>query len=107
METTTGMSAEPIAATMCMPNNRAMAVMISSGVRPAGWGAFMNQTMSGTQANTASRFSTWRPGSNSGLLPQIPCNLAKAATEPVKVSAPMTTPAQISNSWMTRSKPEV
>ena len=34
METTTGMSAPPMAITMWMPNSRATAVMMSSGTSP-------------------------------------------------------------------------
>jgi hypothetical protein len=39
---------------------------------------------------------TWRPGSVIGLPDMRPDSLAKAITEPVKVTAPMATPSDIS-----------
>ena len=38
----------------------------------------------------------WRCGSNIGAPDMVPCNLAKAITEPEKVIAPMATPSDIS-----------
>ena len=87
------MSAPPMASTMCTPNNNASASMMSSGVSPSAVeGAAVNATPSQMAAASSAAFSQWRAGNSSGALVMMPCNLPNALTEPVKVTAPMSTP---------------
>ncbi|MCY1558280.1 hypothetical protein D9M68_952010 [compost metagenome] len=93
METTTGMSAPPIAMTMCTPNSSAIAVMTTSAVIPApGSAAFRNCLPNQITTSSAARLSQWRPGSSTGLPPILPLSLPKAIREPLNVIAPIRMP---------------
>ena len=66
---------------------------MSSGTR---LGAATNHTDTTRPASTTTRLSRWRRGSMSGALFIRAESLAQATTDPVKVTAPMKTPAAIS-----------
>jgi hypothetical protein len=93
MDTTTGMSAPPMAITMCTPKSSAMTVMMMSGVMPAATSfACMNSAPNQITTSSATRLSQWRAGSSSGLPPILPLSLPNAMSEPEKVTAPMRMP---------------
>ena len=106
METTTGMSAPPIAITMCTPNTPATAVMISIDESPPWSGAPTKRVPSRTMASSRAPFSQWRAGRSKGLPPSVPRSLPYATSDPVKVTMPTNTPRKISISWMVASTPE-
>ena len=85
IDTTTGMSAPPIAMTMWMPKSSATAVITASGISPppAADSTTNRQPNHSTTASIA-RFSQCRPGSVSGLPPMLPLNLPNAMIEPEK-----------------------
>ena len=89
IDTTTGMSAPPMAATRWMPSSSDRIVARASGMIEC---VATNHTPSSTSANTMPRFSQWRPGSVSGFEAKRPLSLPQATIEPVKVTAPMNTP---------------
>jgi hypothetical protein len=93
MDTTTGMSAPPMAITMWMPNSSEITVMTISGVMPA-WmpGASTNSRPNQMTTSSPARLSQCRAGSSSGLPPILPESLPKAMIEPLKVTAPMRMP---------------
>ena len=93
MDTTTGMSAPPMAMTMCTPKSSAITVITSSGSMPA-WMSCACRNCRPNQMTTSSpaRLSQCRPGSSSGLPPILPDSLPKAMIEPEKVTAPMRMP---------------
>ncbi len=93
METTTGMSAPPIAITMCTPKRRAITLIATSGVMPC-WmsGARRNRDPNQITPTSPARFSQWRAGSSRGL-PLIRAeSLPNAITDPDSVTAPISTP---------------
>ena len=93
MDTTTGMSAPPMAITMWTPNSSAITVITISGVMPAlTSGASTNSRPYQITTNSATRFSRWRAGSSRGLPPILPLNLPKATMEPENVTAPIRMP---------------
>ena len=63
IDTTTGMSPPPIAATRCSPSSSAITVMMSSGQM---LGAARYQASSAALTISAPRFSQFRPGRVSG-----------------------------------------
>src|SRR5450756_2595923 len=63
IDTTTGMSPPPMAATRCQPTARAIAVMIASGTID---GLAMNQAIKPAQMITATRLRRLRAGRVSG-----------------------------------------
>ena len=96
---TTGMSAPPIASTMCRPKTNASPVIISSGHVPAiGESAPTNTMPNQIQAKPIARLIRCRPGSVRGRLLRIPWSFPNAATEPVNVTAPIRTPRKTSMS---------
>jgi hypothetical protein len=93
IDTTTGMSAPPMAITMWMPNSSAITVITISGVMPSlmSW-ACRNFAAEPDHHQQAARLSQWRAGSSSGLPPILPLSLPKAISEPEKVTAPIRMP---------------
>ena len=63
IDTTTGMSPPPIAATRCRPSSSASTVMITSGIR---LGAATNQPSRPALTTSTTRLSRLRPGRVSG-----------------------------------------
>ena len=96
IETTTGMSAPPMAATRWMPSSSESTVARRSGMME--WLVTNHQPRT-TSAATMPRFSQCRPGSVSGLDANRPLSLPHATIEPVKVTAPMNTPRYTSTVW--------
>ena len=93
IDTTTGMSAPPIAITMCTPNSSAITVISSSGSMPAETScACTNCTPNQITASRPARLSQCRPGSSIGLPPILPDSLPNAITEPENVTAPIRMP---------------
>jgi len=93
MDTTTGMSAPPMAMTMWTPNSSAIAVITISGTMPCSMvSARRNSRPNQITTSSATRLSQWRPGSSSGLPPILPLSLPKAISEPLKVTAPIRMP---------------
>ncbi len=92
IDTTTGMSPPPIAATRCQPSASETTVMIASGTRD---GLAMNQHQARGH-HEAPRFSQFRPGSVSGADFIFAESLRYATIEPVNVTAPMSTPRKTS-----------
>ena len=93
IDTTTGMSAPPIAITMWTPNSSAITVITASGIRPAWMScACRNCTPNQITPSSPARLSQWRAGSSSGLPPILPDSLPKAMTEPENVTAPIRMP---------------
>ncbi len=93
IDTTTGMSPPPIAATRCRPSSRASTVMIASGQID---GAATNQPISANDATSMPALSRLRPGSVSGFDLIFADSLRYAMIEPVNVTAPMSTPRKTS-----------
>ena len=93
IETTTGMSAPPIAITMWMPNSSAITVITISGVMPSAieW-ALMNSRPNQITTSSPTRLIQWRAGSSSGEPPILPLSLPNAISEPEKVTAPIRMP---------------
>jgi hypothetical protein len=92
METTTGMSAPPIAITMWMPKRSAITVMTTSGVSPAWFCAATNWVPAQRTTMRPARLIQWRPGSSMGLPPIFADSLPNAMSEPENVTAPIRTP---------------
>ena len=94
IDTTTGMSAPPIAITMWMPKSSAITVITTSGVMPVGDRCRRCMKLPPNQITTSrpARLSQWRPGSSIGLPLILPESLPKAITEPEKVTAPIRMP---------------
>src|SRR5215813_267365 len=95
MEMTTGMSAPPIGMMIRAPNTSAVMVMAqnSTGSPPER----QKLAISTTNSAASAALIRWRAGRMMGLPDMRPDSLAKAITEPVKVTAPMATPSDISN----------
>ena len=93
METTTGMSAPPIAITMCTPKSSAITVITASGSMPLATScACRNCTPNQITPSSPARLSQCRAGSSSGLPPILPESLPNAMTEPENVTAPIRMP---------------
>ena len=94
METTTGMSAPPIAITMWIPKTSAIAVMTRRGMSPPPWAlaCSTNITPKMTARTRRPRFSQCRAGRVSGFPPIFPLSFPNAITEPEKVTAPIRIP---------------
>jgi hypothetical protein len=94
IDTTTGMSAPPMAITMCTPNSSAITVITSSGSMPDldVVRACRNSRPNQTTTSRPARFIQCRPGSSSGLPPILPDSLPNAITEPENVTAPIRMP---------------
>ena len=93
IETTTGMSAPPIAMTMCTPKANAISVIsINDSVPPEMDSAPTKAAPSQMQSSSMTRLIALRPFSSIGLLVTTPLSLPNAMTEPVKVTAPIRTP---------------
>jgi hypothetical protein len=92
IDTTTGMSAPPIAITMCTPNSSAITVITISGHAGLMSCARRNQRPNQDHQDSPARLSQWRAGSSSGLPPILPDSLPKATSEPEKVTAPIRMP---------------
>jgi hypothetical protein len=108
IETTTGMSAPPIAITRWMPTRPAMtrAQQQRPHRRVPAHRVDADELAAEIEAREIiPRLRKWRPGSSSGLLRMTPCSLPNAITEPVKVTAPTNTPTNTSISWMRASVP--
>ncbi len=106
IDTTTGMSAPPIAITMCTPNSSAITVISASGHMPVATScACRNCAPNQITASSPARLSQCRAGSSIGLPPILPDSLPKAMTEPENVTAPIRMPRKISTSWMVFSAP--
>ena len=101
MDTTTGMSPPPMAATRCTPRARAMTVMTTRQVQAAGEpsGRSAKATMRPRDTSSAARLSRLRPGSVMGRPGILPASLRAAMTDPVKVTAPTNTPRKTSPKW--------
>ena len=93
MDTTTGMSAPPMAMTMWTPKARAMTVIRAKGKMPTLISSTLMNHLPKTMAPTSSaKFNKCRAGSNTGLPLIFADNLPKAITEPEKVTAPIKMP---------------
>mmetsp|Transcript_23588 Transcript_23588/g.58468 ORF Transcript_23588/g.58468 Transcript_23588/m.58468 type:complete len:392 (-) Transcript_23588:343-1518(-) len=96
---TTGVSAPPMARVACVPRNApstatpARAVTASPDAPAAA--ARKKAAPVATDPATAAPFTTPLNGSDTSLEGTRPFSLAKATTEPVKVTAPMKTPNQV------------
>jgi hypothetical protein len=92
IDTTTGMSAPPMAITMWMPNSSAMTVITISGVMPS-------RSIRRMQELPPNQITTSRPARFSSgarqqqrLAADLAESLPKAITEPEKVTAPIRMP---------------
>ena len=72
MDTTTGMSAPPMAMTRWMPSTKASSVITHSVQLPA-W--FMYSTISASEAMISARLNRCRPGRTSALPSMLPASL--------------------------------
>src|SRR6478609_4284837 len=97
IDTTTGMSPPPIAATRCNPRARAITVMMITGQM---LGAVRYQASRAALTISAPRLSQFRPGRVSGEDFIFADSFRYAMIEPVKVTAPMKTPMNTSTRWM-------
>src|SRR6478672_388204 len=97
IDTTTGMSPPPIAATRCRPRTRAITVMISNGQI---LGAARYQASRAALTISAPRFNQFRQGRVNGEDFIFADSFRYAMIEPVKVTAPMKTPRNTSTRWM-------
>mmetsp|Transcript_8825 Transcript_8825/g.27384 ORF Transcript_8825/g.27384 Transcript_8825/m.27384 type:complete len:221 (-) Transcript_8825:679-1341(-) len=97
---TTGVSAEPMAQVMWAPR-KSERPMVAPRARtpPSTVVAGMKANNAVTQPPSASRLIRFLAGRATLLLDTSPCSLPKAATLPVKVTAPMSVPAQMANLW--------
>ena len=88
------MSAPPIGMMMSTPNRKAA----NASSRNATWlSVRANQTISTTIAMASAMLTAWRAGKMIGApLMRADSSSRKAITEPVKVTAPMATPSDIS-----------
>ena len=93
IDTTTGMSAPPMAITMWMPKSSAITVITISGVMPSAtvW-VLMKRQANQTTTSRPARFIQCRPGSSIGLPLILAESLPKAITDPEKVTAPIRMP---------------
>ena len=87
------MSAPPIGMMIKTPMRKAR-IAISQN-RPGPWSRHI-QTISAIRTMPSNAFSGCWPGKTIGAPLMMPCNLAKAMIEPVKVTAPMAVPMLIS-----------
>jgi hypothetical protein len=105
MDTTTGMSAPPIGMMSRKPSAKAIsAISQNRESEPVD----TNPTTSATIRTPSPRFSQCWPGKMIGAPLINACSLAKAMTEPEKVTAPMARPSDISTSdppWMSPRVP--
>src|SRR5690606_34097756 len=102
IDTTTGMSPPPIEATRCQPSASDSTVTTMSSVSV---GVITYQTVSAMNTTIAPRFSTFLPGSMSGLDEMRPDSFRNATMDPVKVTPPMKMPMNTSAWWMSASAP--
>ena len=109
METTTGMSAPPMGMIRVIPTRRARA-KIAQKAQSAAPPLSTSTTIMATMARPIAIFSRCRAGRMIGAPLMLPFSLAKAITEPVKVTAPMARPSDSSISdcmWMAPSAPRM
>ena len=95
MDTTTGMSAPPMGMIRVIPAASARA-KISQKAQMAWPPLATSTTISTTTATAMAMLMRWRPGSRIEAPLMLPFSLAKAISEPVKVTAPMATPSDSS-----------
>jgi len=85
------MSAPPMGMISVTPMSRASAKMPQKA-QTAAPPLITSTTTRATMPPAMARFSRWRAGSRMGAPDMLPFSLAKAITEPVKVTAPMARP---------------
>ncbi len=98
------MSAPPMGTIRVIPAKRARAV-IPQNAHLAWPPECTRSTISTNTATAMAMFRRWRAGSRIGAPDMFPFSLAKAISEPVKVTAPMATPTESSISDSSRTEP--